>query len=422
MNFWKLLFAALAPVCLFSSVRAEMIEPGPAAPSNPATSATSNAQRGVKVAAIFVKNRGEDSLDTLLPSFEDQLVTELTNRGLRIISSEDTTRAVRSFLGSQNEGGLTADPLDALLENSTSATRLAQNLGADFLVMGSLLSTGVQVQQINRPDLGINRSVSDHQLRASYKILSAVNGESLAAGTVLASKRSQQSGSLQNSSPLLEDLIADAAVKIGQNIQAKGGANILPAPATLPGDVGFTVVCSVQDMTVPEVTRDDDGNFILTANRYKLEPLAVVVELNGVVIGSAPGRFTAAPGLHRLRLTREGFETWERTINIREGLTLNVAMTLNPQGRQYWMEMAEFFANLKQNEQMAEAQAEQVKAIAQMMRQSGLRIDRRSDVNINTTEAPGVINEGGITGATDNDVVWPITNVLSNTASEAAAP
>ncbi|MGF1449823.1 MAG: PEGA domain-containing protein [Opitutales bacterium] len=408
MTVRKLMLAALAPLCLTTSVPAEMIDPG----ASPSTGGTSpNLKPSAKVAAIFVKNRGEDALDVYLPAFEDQLVTEMTNRGLRVISPEDTTRAVRSFLASQTEGGLTADSLDALLENSTSATRLGQNLGADYLVMGSLLSTGTQTQAINRPDLGINRTVQDHQLRASYKILAASTGESLAAGTVLASKRMQQSSTLSVDGPLLDDLLAQAAVKIGDNLAAKGGADFLPDAGSLPGEVGFTVVCSVQDMTVPEVTRDDDGNFILTANRYKLEPLAVTVELNGVVIGSAPNRFSAAPGLHRLRLTREGFETWERTINIREGLTLNVAMTLNPQGRQYWMEMAEFFAGLKQGEQMAEAEAEQVKAIAQMMRQSGLRIDRRSDVNINTTEAPDVISEDGLpTVMPTANILWPFAD------------
>jgi len=48
----------------------------------------------------------------------------------------------------------------------------------------------------------------------------------------------------------------------------------------------------------------------------------VTVELDGIAIGSAPGSFQGFPGLHKLRLSREGFDSWERTVNLYDGQNL----------------------------------------------------------------------------------------------------
>ena len=64
----------------------------------------------------------------------------------------------------------------------------------------------------------------------------------------------------------------------------------------------------------------------------EVQPLDVTVELDGIAIGSAPGTFQAFPGLHKLRLSREGFKDWERTVNIYAGQKLRVALQMSDAG------------------------------------------------------------------------------------------
>lgn len=205
---------------------------------------------------------------------------------------------------------------------------------------------------------------------------------------------------------MINDLLADASAQIAERLRAKGGSGRVPDSKKADSVVEFIVTCSVQDMSIPEIIKDDDGSFILAANRYKLEALNVTVELDGVVIGTAPGAFNALPGLHKIRLSREGYKDWERTVSIRDGQVLSVALTLTPEGRRNWLEMADFCQNLKRGARLAEADAELIKGYAQMMRQSGVRIERRSDVKINTTNAP-TVNQVNVDQQNVAQSVWP---------------
>lgn len=359
-----------------------------------------------KLAAIFIKNRAGDKFSNKIGAYEDLVIGEITGIGFRVMSPEDSVHAVRKFLGKKTNEKIPGDKLDEILSVNTSAVRLAQNMGVDYLIIASLTTYGSSNQHIKRKDLGIDRKVTTHKLRSSYKILDIAKGTSLAAGNLTSEKRLQAADDSEEQADVINDLIADSASKLAMTFKEKGGAASLPKPKKQEGMIDFEVFCNMKDMSVPEVVKDKDGNFMLTANRHKLNPLSVTVELDGVVIGTAPGKLHAYPGLHKIRLTREGFEDWERTINIREGQRLQIAMTLTDESRAYWFQMAEFLAKLKREERLSEADAELIKGVAQKMRQSGIRIDRRVNVNVDTTEAP-TVEQTNVNQQNVAKTVWP---------------
>jgi hypothetical protein len=354
-----------------------------------------------KRAAIFIKNRVGDGFTNKLGAFEDLLVGEIADLGFRVISPQDSVKSLQTFA---NEQRLT--DLDKLLESRTSATRLAQNMGVDYLVVISITTFGTEEQHLKRPDLGIDRTVADHLLRATYKIVDANIGDSLSAGTVSATKRVQQSPEATMKADVSNTLLADAAQQIAGKLQAKGGTAVLADLSDKKEQATFLLACSMQDLSVPEVVKGEDGDLVLAGNRYKLEPISVTVELDGVVVGTAPGEFTAAPGIHTIRLSREGFKDWERTINVKDGQRLNVALTLTDEGRAYWFQMAEFFAKLKREERISEADAELIRGVAQKMRQSGIRVDKKVDVNVDTEQAP-TIQQTNVDQQNVAASVWP---------------
>lgn len=365
------------------------------------TATPDSAQAEPRRAAIFIKNRVGDGFTDKLGAFEDLLVGEIADLGFRVISPQDSVKSLQTFA---NEERLT--DLDKLLESRTSATRLAQNMGVDYLVVVSITTFGTDEQHLKRPDLGIDRTVADHVLRATYKIVDASIGDSLSAGTVSATKRVQQSPEATVKADVANTLLADAAQQIAGKLQARGGTAVLADLAREKKQVTFLLACSMQDLSVPEVVKGENGDLVLAGNRYKLEPISVTVELDGVVVGTAPSEFTAAPGIHTIRLSREGFKDWERTINVKDGQKLNVAMTLTDEGRAYWLQMAEFFAKLKREERISEADAELIRGVAQKMRQSGIRVDKKVDVNVDTDRAP-TIQQTNVDQQNVAASVWP---------------
>ena len=64
----------------------------------------------------------------------------------------------------------------------------------------------------------------------------------------------------------------------------------------------------------------------------ELAAAGAAVELDGVVIGTAPGVFQIRPGVHEIRVTREGYATWEKSIALADGQVLDVPMELSGSG------------------------------------------------------------------------------------------
>ena len=365
--------------------RAEEIPPAevPAAPAQAATPAAEPEaafEAASPTAAIFIRNRAGEGLAEKRGLFEDFLVDEFTSRGVQLVAPADVLEAVRNLSGRAVDAS-PEDSLDTLLSNDTSALRLAQNLGVDYVVIGSLGSLTASARTLNRPDIDVNRTIHRARLIAGYKVLDRVKGAAVVSSRATAEKTVQASDASEaapgysdaNFAEVVDDLLLSVATDIGEAFE--GALPRVPDPVDLPGLITVQLLCTSQDLMVPEVIKDEDGQWILTNNRFQAQPMSVTVEVDGVVVGTAPGFVEVLPGLHRLRLTRELFEPWERTVNFRDGQTLQVALALTEEGRLRWEEVTNLYDELKSSQRTNAAQGEVLESLGQMLRQSGLRID-----------------------------------------------
>ena len=108
----------------------------------------------------------------------------------------------------------------------------------------------------------------------------------------------------------------------------------------------------------------------------------VTVELDGVALGSAPGDFKARPGLHKISLSREGFDTWERTINIYEGQTLRVALQMSAAGYARWTDATSFLAGLDKDRKLTDAEVKRIEGLAKFYSESHYRVDTKENLHI----------------------------------------
>ena len=332
--------------------------------------------------AIIVENRAGKKFDDDVSVLEDMVGDRVAGGGFSVISRDVVTRALQNYSSGTNpNGGL--GKVDSELEDNTSALRLAQNLGADFILVPSIMTFGNEKNAYTGN--GIATVNTTYTLRVGYKIVEAGAGGAISGGTVVATKTYRDTANLNTeSSDVINGLLDDAAGQLADLILKK--AESLPTQVAKEGLVNFKIACTMTDprqmpivISALGITAD---NHVVTNQPIVVQPLDVTVVLDGAAIGSAPGSFQARPGFHKLRLTREGFDTWEQTINVYDGQTLRVALQMSPEGYARWKDTTDFLATLDNQRKLTDAEVQRIEGIAEYFKNSHYRVD--------TTQAPAV--------------------------------
>lgn len=275
--------------------------------------------------------------------------------------------------------------LDDALNDNISALHLAQNLGADFILIPSITSYGTEKKSYSGN--GIETVNVTHTLRVSYKIVEADAGGAIRGGIVAATKTFRQTAGLQTEdSDLINELLDDAADQLADAIVQN--AATLPVEVAKTSMVNFKISCTMTDprlqpILVSAIGISADNHVVLNSQPVAVQPVDVTVELDGAAIGSAPGDFKARPGFHKLRLSRGGFDDWERTINVYDGQTLRVALQMSDDGYARWADTTSFLATLDANRKLTDAEVNKINGIAEFFKNSHYRIDAKQAPNVN---------------------------------------
>jgi hypothetical protein len=336
--------------------------------------------------AIFVTNRAGAEYDGQLPVLEDFLAAKLSDSGFSLMSRELMVAAASKLdPASENPN----DILGAQLEDQSSALRLAQGMGADYLLSASITSISKQKRNVNA--YGVQLANYTYTLRVSYKVVDAAGGGSLTGGVATATKTEQNTvhanqrmatGDLDEES-IVSSLFNDATTQIAAALRTKVAMGRIAAPKAKAATVTITINVQTADLYIPDVQLGPQNTVSIKDGKLAVAPLEVTVEVDGLAVGSAPGKVTLKPGLSKLRLTREGYQTWERTINAVDGQSLSVAMQMSPEGLARWQELTVFMNKLKDGAKLTDAQVQVLLGQAQMLRQSGFKVDTSDAPTIN---------------------------------------
>lgn len=302
-------------------------------------------------AAIFVQNRAGEALQDQVDVLNDQVSAALTQRGFSII---DKNLVIAKFRESRGQDAELSQKLKALEQtlsreksdasvsvedalSGASALRIAQMIGADYLVVASINSVSSETRTFKGEGTayGSNNQSTVFNLRLSLKVLEANQGGSVYGDTVTASERVAVGENLHiSTSEILPKLMESGARKIGDRIA---------------GNV--EQIRNVKVKSVPVV------EFSLNSNVE-----GAVVELDGAVIGSTPGRFAAAPGLHQIKVTKEWLTPWERTVNVIPNQVLNVSLELSEMGLRRYATIEQLKVDLARNKAQNEMEMKEREA------------------------------------------------------------
>ena len=348
-------------------------------PASPAPEAT---PARTYQAAIVVSNRADAKYDAQVSALEDLLSARLADLGFHLISRELVTSNLRAFLPpgtpANADSAAAANAAEAAFLDQSSALRLAQNLGADYLLHASITSYGSNVRTVTAYGNTLNNH--DYVLRVAYKVLDARAGGAL-TGDVVEARRTEQGNAHASATlgTLFDDLLADASRQITASLRTRAAAGRIAAASPAAQNVTITLNLEAADLFIPDVRIGAENVVTVGESKFKVTPLAATVEVDGIAVGTAPGKITLRPGFSRLRVSREGWQTWERTINAVEGQTLNVALTMTPEGLTRFRESTAFINDLKNGAKLTDAEVKVLEGQAKSLENSFFRVDTKEN-------------------------------------------
>lgn len=358
--------------------------------------------------AILVNNHAGAELNEAVLRLEDHVAVRLAGEQFEVLSREDIQKALKMY---PVNGGSVAQALadgernalgsaeDRALTEGTSALRLAQNLGADYLLMVTIESFSAETKHYKANDLDVQNKV--FTLRGTYKLLDGVTGGALCGMPLRATKsiRESQNISTENTD-VTAGLIESLADQVADSLLRQGGVafrETAPAPTNTvvpAGEIPVMVRCQARDLqgneiSLSEIAMTEDNLVVKGTNLFSMQ-VSAVVSLNGVVVGSTPMLLKLRPGMHNFRLSRPGFDDVAMTVKAAEGMDLTVTMQMNAEGFKRWQAIRQTLNDLDVSRKLTDAEAERLRGLGQMFRQSGYRIEEKSDVKIDAKELPSI--------------------------------
>ena len=309
-------------------------------------------EKGPLRAAIFVQNRAGAAFKDRIDELNDLITTRLTEKGFTVMDRNDVIAKFREARDSEKieqqalkfvNDVINLDKTESVVEDSVSgasALRVSQMLDANYLIFASLTSIGSETHTF-KGDGTIYKTSNETTtvtLRVSLKVLEGNSGGTVYGDVVAVSERiATNAFSEVASTEVVSRLLDKGALQIADRIESKMERirNVRPKTAQA---VEFTISSNVEGASV---------------------------ELDGAVIGTAPSTFNAAPGLHQVRLSKENYATWERTVNIFPGQILNVSLEMSEEGLRRHREKQDVELTKRERETEMDIAKEQSKAEAQ---------------------------------------------------------
>ncbi len=299
--------------------------------------------------AVFVRNSGGRELRDKIDTFNDRLSARLTEKGFSTMDWKDVIQKFRE--SSETEDQIFKDVKTFMAVSTTTETnqsltkmatkdrepdetvlaaqgrdggtaqasslRIAQMIDADYIIVASMGQLGHEKRTFKGEGTiyQTNNTADIYTMPLTIKVLDGNTGQSIYGDTLTASYRVAQNASLEiKQDNIADNLIDIGTAKLADNISSKV-ERIRNAGLKAATAAEFTIDCNVTGATV---------------------------ELDGAAIGSPPCKFIVRPGLHQLRVSREYFQTWERTVNIFPNQKLSISLELSETGLAKYKDITAF--------------------------------------------------------------------------------
>jgi hypothetical protein len=219
-----------------------------------------------------------------------------------------------------------------------SAVRVGQMLGADYVMTASIVSA-------DRAALTVGGTpMFSFTLRMTVKVSEAVQGSSVYGDNWTRKYPVTAANATGTDASVFYNELLDAwAIETGAKMAAssKTWRRVEAAPVQM---VSFTVSTTIDELIQGLESGVRAPNELLNEMRHVVG--GATVEIDGATVGSSPGTFQVAPGLHQMRVKRAWMKDWQQTVNIQNGSNFKVALELSDAGMQKFQSMEKLKAQI----------------------------------------------------------------------------
>ncbi len=282
--------------------------------------------------AIFVKNQTKTpGMDDEVDGVRDRIAAELAGAGLIVMDKAEIVDGFNRFkvTTAEERAGL----IDGIFTGGSSV-RVAQMLGCDYVMLASIVGASHLSRTVG------DKPVTIFTLRMTTKVNEAAQGTSV-YGSNWSNKVPVPGAADADAMNYYNDLVDQWSKATGEEIAGKVQTwrRAEPADAIL---VAFTVSTTIDDLVQGLESGVRAPSDLLNEMRRLVG--GVTVEVDGAAVGSSPGTFQAAPGMHQLRITRQWMKPWQQTVSIQAGAAFHVALELSDAGLQKYQSLEGFRA------------------------------------------------------------------------------
>lgn len=233
----------------------------------------------------FTNKTGHDlpAIDTMATELLSSLLAE--SGQVQVVEREKLKNIVE-------EQGLV---MSGLVDQTGTAVQVGRLIGADWLITGSLLS--IESVKTTFSGYGFSSDQTVFKLTGSVRALNVTTGQ-VEFSRVLGAQRTFLSTSYLQVKPedVERDLVREFLDKAAQELVRAISASPPAAPA--------------REVLV----------------RFESSPEGAEVEVDGLYVGVTPLELHLSEGVHRVVISRGGYEAWDKRVRVHEGLKVSVVL------------------------------------------------------------------------------------------------
>lgn len=295
--------------------------------------------------AIFVKNQTKVAgMDDMVDGVRDRISAELAGAGMVVMDQAEIASGFNRFkvTTAEERAGL----IDGVFTGG-STVRVAQMLGADYVMVASIISADRAALMVG------GKQMMSFTLRMTVKVSEAVQGSSVYGDNwtrkypVTAENAAGTDASVYYND-LLDVWASETGAKMAE--KSKTWRRVETTPVQM---VSFTVSTTIDELIKGLESGVRAPNELLDEMRRIVG--GATVEIDGATVGSSPGTFQVAPGLHQMRVSRQWMKDWQQTVTIQNGSSFKVGLELSDTGLQRFQSLERLRAQIAKD--YAEAMA-----------------------------------------------------------------
>ncbi len=185
---------------------------------------------------------------------------------------------------------------------------------------------------------------------------------------------------------------------LADSLAAKAGEAISAALAKTPSrnvnDIPVPVSIVADDLSFPSIIIDKDNIVRRSPENLQVKLTGFTLVVDGITVGTVSGDepLYLPEGLHTVSLQRNGFEPWTQKVRVNKNLKLNPVIRPDEAAITRWRGQIGFLEALKIGTKLTDVEVARVRAEAQMLSQSGfkmdVKVDEKSDTKVDAKKLP----------------------------------